>query len=758
MSSPSFASPWLLQTGPYPVDEVFRFGSLMMSGNGYLGFRGTFPSAGSKEYAACVVSDTYDCADGKWKELCTVPNGLFIEINDGSSSPMIVPTEGGFHALDFRYGETSGAMKSPDGKLEISFTRFASYAHLHLICQRVVLRAAENCSGRLRLGIDGDTWSLNGDHFRSRNYKRDGGRLTADLRTSEEGKPLVVASVSRADVEFSASESSSGIFDEARFTLQAGEALIVEQFMSVYSANDLSDPYRAAIEELTGVFERGYDEEFKAHKGHWDDLWERYDILLDGDEELQSLVRYNTYHNVISTPAHTDRLPIGARGLSCQAYQGAAFWDQEIFNLPMYIYTDPKVAERIISYRHATLPGAQEKAKRLGYEGAYYAWISGDSGEELCPDYFFIDVLSGRKIRNHFNDWQIHISPDITYALWEYYRASGDDEFLYSKGAEIAFSVAQFLYSRIHYSPARDRYEILRVLGPDEYHENADNNAFTNYQARFALATAVWIYRRMEQAARDELENLSADLGLSPERIDAWDEMQRKLYLPSPDPENLLIEQFDGFFQLEDILPEELAGRLQDEQEYWGWPNGIAYETQVSKQADVVQLFALHPFPNEVVAANYDYYEPRSQHRSSLSPGVHALVAAKSGNLEQAERYLRKSLKIDIANTHPPESGGTFIGGIHTAACGIAWQIVVKGFLGMELDLEELRFSPLLPTTVNAISLKLRIRGQELGLSLTSEDFRIESAPGSAEELSIRVSDQVSVLKPGEMLRFTPET
>lgn len=757
MKSTFFASPWVLQTGPYSDEEVFRYGSLMMSGNGYLGFRGTFPSAGKKEYAACVVSDTYDCADGKWKELCTVPNGLFLGLDDGSPTGAATPSKEGFHALDFRYGVTSGEYSSPGGALKIAFTRFASYPHLHIVCQRVEIRAVRECSLRLSTGIDGDIWSLNGDHFRSRSYRGRANIVTADLITREDGKALVVASTCRSDIALSTSESDSGIFRSGRLDLDTGESCILEQFMSVYTAGDTPDPHQAATDELSRIAEQGYAAEYEAHRRHWDGLWERYDIELGGDEELQSLLRYNTYHNVISTPAHSDRLPIGARGLSCQAYQGAAFWDQEIFNLPMYIYTDPGVARRILGYRHSTLPGALNKARRLGYEGAYYAWISGDSGEELCPDYFFIDVLSGRKIRNHFNDWQIHISPDITYALWEYYLASGDDEFLFTRGAEIALRVAQFLYSRIHYSPARDRYEILRVLGPDEYHENADNNAFTNYQARFALSAAVWIYRRMEKQAPEELARLREKIGLTHERIDAWETMQQKLYLPSPDPETLLIEQFDGFFQLEDILPAELAGRLQDEQEYWGWPNGIAYETQVSKQADVVQLFALHPFPNEVVAANYDYYEPRSQHRSSLSPGVHALVAAKSGNLEQAERYLRKSLRIDIANTHPPESGGTFIGGIHTAACGIAWQIIAKGFLGMELDLEELRFSPLLPSTVSSIALNLRIRGQRLRLSLTRTEFLIESAAGSAEELTVRVGDQLSLLNPGEMLRFTPD-
>ena len=188
---------------------------------------------------------------------------------------------------------------------------------------------------------------------------------------------------------------------------------------------------------------------------------------------------------MIATPAHTDHLPIGARGLSCQAYQGAAFWDQEVFNLPVFLYTDPEIARKILIYRYKTLNGARKKARDLGYQGAFYAWISGDSGEEICPSYFFKDVISGRRIRNHFNDWQIHISPDIAYTIWLYVTVTNDTEYLRDYGAEIVFEIARFLVSRSHFRKDRNGYDVIRVLGPDEYHENVDNNFFTNFPGAF---------------------------------------------------------------------------------------------------------------------------------------------------------------------------------------------------------------------------------------------------------------------------------
>src|SRR6056297_995659 len=306
---------------------------------------------------------------------------------------------------------------------------------------------------------------------------------------------------------------------------------------------------------------------------------------------LQLALRFNLYHNIIATPAHSERLPIGARGLSCQAYQGAAFWDQEIFNLPMFLFTETETAKNILKYRYHTLNGARKGAKDLGYDGAFYAWISGKSGKELCPSFFFKDVISGRKIRNHFNDWQIHVSPDISYTIWKYYLATKDIDFVVDYGSEILFEVARFLHSRVHYNQYKDKYEIIRVLGPDEYHENVDNNAFTNYQTRFALEYALRIREELEEEDPEYLKSLDERLGLDDEELQVWREIVDLLFLRDPREKDGLIEQFDGFFEHEDITPEQLKERLKDPGEYWGWPNGIAVETQVSKQADVAQIF-----------------------------------------------------------------------------------------------------------------------------------------------------------------------
>jgi len=772
---------WTIRETIFDPSQIVTSGSNFMTGNGYLGYRGTFPDWTAEHAAACIVSDTYDNADGRWTELCNAPNGLYTRCSyQGIPLSLFVPAgiddpprvSNYSLSLNFRYGRSSGSYRwtADDGRnFHLSFERFASYHNLHLVAQRV--RIISDMSGPLSIttGIDGQVWNLNGDHFSEAVPFAEESIIGLLATTSEKGTPIAVAQAlqisngSERDVlrtESSCRTEEDTIIDDSgtrqicktiELDIQAGEELVIEQMMTVFSGNDLQDPQQAAVRLARGTVESGYDREAERSARMWDSMWNRYDIQIDSSDDTQALLHYNLYHNIIATPAHTDHLPIGARGLSCQAYQGAAFWDQEIFNLPMYLYTNPEIAGRILTYRHKTLPGARRKAHRLGFEGAFYAWISGDTGDELCPDYFFKDVLTGRKIRNHFNDWQIHISMDIAYTIRQYFLATGDWEFIRKHGAEMLFEIANFIVSRAHFKKDKNRYEIIRVLGPDEYHENADNNVFTNYQAKWSLCSALEVFKRLKNGEPERIAALAEDMDLTDERIALWKEMSELMFIPAPDPKTGLIEQFVGYFSLEDILPEQLEKRLIDPDEYWGWPNGIAFETQVTKQADLLQLFCLHPdlYDSDIMKVNYEYYEPRAHHRSSLSPAVHSMVAARIGLAEQAYSYFLQSLTIDLYNTNPPASGGTFIGGIHTAACGIAWQMVVLGFAGVSVTGEGFSCDPRLPAQWSRVQFPFVYLGQEFLFTLTHDSIRIESIYSNTKTIQIRIKDEVYSIKPG---------
>ncbi len=755
---------WTINETRFDPSHIVTIGSNFMTGNGYLGYRGTFPEWTREDYVGCVVSDTYDNADGKWKELCTVPNALFTRFFVGDTPLSLYDKRAADFSLslDFRHGRTYGGYRwrsAEGGEYSLSFERFASYASLHLVPQKVTFTAHTGGRVEVQTGIDGEVWSLNGDHFSRCIPFAAEGVLGVECSTTENGLPVSVAQGFSlhgvAPLDEQIDEHGRSIIRSLTFELQPGESIVLEHMMSVYSGNDTGEPTRAAEEQARKTAEHGYAAEAARSDHVWDRLWDLYDIRVESDDNAQALLHYNFYHNIIATPAHTDHLPIGARGLSCQAYQGAAFWDQEIFNLPMYLYTNPEVARNLLVYRHRVIDGARRKAKNLGYYGAFYPWISGDTGDELCPDYFFSDVLTGRKLRNHFNNWQIHISPDIAYAVWHYYLATGDWEFIRSRGAEMLFEIAQFLISHAYYKKDQDRYDIVRVLGPDEYHENVDNNAFTNHQASYALNAALEVYDRLASEEPESLHTLRENIALEERHIELWRHMHAHLHLPSPEKPGDLIEQFRGYFQLEDTTPEALAERLKDPGEYWGWPNGVAVSTQVIKQADVVQLFCLHPdrFDRETIKANYEYYEPHTQHRSSLSPAVHSIVASRIEHHEQAYEYFHHSCTIDLYTTNPPSSGGTFIGGIHTAACGIAWQMVVFGFTGFRTTPEGMVFEPHLPKQWRRIAFPLVYRWNQFQVELERDGLTIVSKESNQEEVTVWYRGTPYTLAPGQTVK-----
>lgn len=722
---------WRLVESGWDADRAVAIGSNFSAGNGYLGYRGTAPEQGASDYTALVVTDTYDCADGHWTELATAPDPLFVSATiDGVAAAMATSVDVE-RFVDLADGRAGGryAPVVPAGGVTIAYERFASYDRLHVMAQRWTLRADRDVTVDIDAGIDADIWSLNGRHLPDIELVADGGALVASGTTVDSGVDIVVAArviVGGDGVGVrSAGPVVTGdrLVDRTTATVPAGACVTVESFAAVVTSNDTADARARALDLVTAAATDGYDTLSEASRSHWDAIWDASDVVIEGDVADQACLRFSIYHNRICTPAHTDHLPVGARGLSCQAYQGSAFWDQEIYNLPAYLFTEPEIARSILVYRHRTLDGARRKAARLGFDGAYYAWISGLTGDELCPDVFFTDVLTGRPIRNHFNVWQMHVSPDVVTALERYVEVTGDIDLLIDHGAEIAFEVARFLRSFVRYDDWRGVYRCIRLLGPDEWHENVDDNAFTNHQTAAALQFAIDTYDRLAADHPEALEALARRIGLRDDEVDRWRRVRDHLVLPEPGDDGL-IEQFAGFFDLEDVTPAELRDRLLHPQEYWGWPNGIAVRTQVSKQADIAMLLWLHRdrFDAETARANYRYYEPRCSHDSSLSHAAHGMVAVGFGDVERAHAHFRRTATVDLSNTQHAVVGGTFIGGIHTAACGGTQQLAVQGFGGLSFADGRLRIDPLLPPAWTAMRYPITWRGNRLRVHVVAGD------------------------------------
>jgi trehalose/maltose hydrolase-like predicted phosphorylase len=450
------------------------------------------------------------------------------------------------------------------------------------------------------------------------------------------------------------------------------------------------------------------------HLRAWRQRWRASEVVVEGDEDAQEALRFAIYHLTSAANPEDNRMSVGARGLTGDGYMGHVFWDTEVFMLPFYTLTWPAAARAMLAYRIRTLPQALAKAAAQGYQGALYAWESADTGEETTPRW--VTDARHRRVKIWSGLQEHHISADVAHAVWRYWQATGDDPFLLEGGGEIILQTSRFWASRA--VEERDgRYHIRHVMGPDEYHDDVDDNAYTNVMARVnlarGLAVANWFRTRHPEAWKT--------LEFSDTERRHWAEVA-ELLVTGWDRASGRFEQFEGYSRLEDV---DLAayGDARAPMDVVLGAAGVR-RTRISKQADVVMLMALldDHFDAGVQAVNFDYYLPRCGHGSSLSPSVHALVAARLGRLNQALAFFRQTTAIDLN----PLLGNS-AAGIHMAALGGLWQSATLGFAGLRVDAAGVRVDPHLPWRRLAFPCMWRGRSLHLDLRPGVVTFRVEA-------------------------------
>ncbi|MGZ6387794.1 MAG: glycoside hydrolase family 65 protein [Ktedonobacterales bacterium] len=454
----------------------------------------------------------------------------------------------------------------------------------------------------------------------------------------------------------------------------------------------------------------------QAHVHTWAERWAASDIVLEGDDEAQVALRFAMYHLISAADPTRNDVSIGARGLTGEGYLGHVFWDTDIFTLPFFIFTWPDAARALLRYRYHTLPAARAKAARMGYRGALYAWESADTGDEVTPPY--LERPDGIVLPVRSGGQEHHISADVAFAVWRYWQATGDDQFLLDVGAEILLETARFWASRSAVDAAGQRH-IYSVIGPDEYHDDVDDNAYTNEMARWNLKCAAETAALLAARWPARWADLSEHLGLSDAELASWTTCARLLASPLMTPDGV-IEQFAGYFGREDIMPTAQK------------PGGLPIDlllgsdrvagSQILKQADVLMLLALlgEQYSAREWEANFRYYAPRCAQGSSLSPAVHADIAARIGDLAAAEAYLRQAMRIDLSDTL-----GTSAQGVHMGALGGLWNTIVFGFLGLKFNQDSLRIDPHLLPSWHRLSIPVRWRDRRLVFDATQKPLII---------------------------------
>jgi trehalose/maltose hydrolase-like predicted phosphorylase len=522
----------------------------------------------------------------------------------------------------------------------------------------------------------------------------------------------------------------------------AAQVMQFERLVAVARADtSQDDPAPAAYVALARSRALGWRAVLAAHEAAWAARWIASDVLIEGDDESQQALRFAVYHLTSAANPNDERVSIGARGLTGDAYFGHVFWDTEIYLLPFYTAVWPEAARALLMYRFHTLPGARVKAAHFGFKGALYAWESADTGMETTPERVMgpdgapIEILTGQM--------EHHISADIAYAVWQYWRATGDEDFFLRAGAEILLETARFWASRAVVE-ADGRRHIRRVIGPDEYHENVDDNAFTNVMARWNLARALEAMDLLRARWPERAAALQEKLALDEEELADWRDAIERI-VTGLDPATGLYEQFAGFHGLEPLDLAAYAERTVPIDVVIGRER--TQRSQVVKQSDVVALIALLPeeFPGAMAQTNFRHYEPRCAHGSSLSAGFHALVAARLGDAKMAMHYLHETASTDL-DLDPNSAGGVRIAGL-----GALWQTVILGFAGLDLMGDTLAINPRLPPQWRSLSFRVRWRGRSVAIRITGEN--VEAMLTEGEVMEMRIAGATRKLTAGAMLQ-----
>ena len=591
---------WILVEEGFTLTREHELESLFAIGNGYAGSRGSLAEGSALSAPATFVAGVFDSEAGSvpglaptadWTRLSATIDGQPLRLDRGHNLQHR-------RILDMRQGILWREWRHRDGAGRITrlrALRLASLADRHLLVQCVTI-TPENYSGKVSIDAT----------------------LTGPVAQVTGSGTTVAMAVARRVMDPTGRWTPSPELVDGRQSLELGlgKTYRLDRIVALHTSRDSGEPHETArkhanraIEDVASVIDE--------HRDSWLARWDASDLRIEGDPAAQCALRFAIYHLLSAANPQDDRVSIGARGLSGTAYKGHVFWDTDIFMLPFFVLTYPEAARALVMYRYHTLAAARAKAARLGHRGALYAWELADSGEEATPP--FGVAPDGEVIRFLTGEQEQHVSADVAFGVWNYWQATGDDRFLVEAGAEILIETARFWASRVE-REEDGRYHIRGVIGPDEYHETVDDNAYTNGLAQWNLEIAAEIAKLVAERWPGQWRALLSRLGIEPEEPRRWQHVARDLYTGF-DEQTGLFEQFRGYFGLEEIDLAAFVPRTAPMDVLLG--RDRIQRSKIIKQPDVVMLVHLlwERMPPEVRKANFEYYEPRCGHGSSLSPG-----------------------------------------------------------------------------------------------------------------------------------------
>jgi kojibiose phosphorylase len=533
------------------------------------------------------------------------------------------------------------------------------------------------------------------------------------------------------------------------FELGPGETVTFTKTLSVCTS--LQCRVGALKEEtlrlLNEAVSKGFERNLSEHTSKWKGRWDHANITIRGDEACDKALRLNIYHLIIAGFKGNFPMSIGARALTGQGYRGHVFWDSDIFMLPFYIYTDPVVAKNMLLYRYYRLNAARKNARERGYNGVLFPWESASGGDDVTPRY--ARDIDGSVIKIDTIDFEHHVSADVAYAVFNYYRATQDTEFMTHHGAEIIFETARFWSSRATFDKKKKKYEIRDVIGPDEFHVHVNNDVYTNIMAAWNMGYAADLYDEIKEKDIEAFGRLRHKLRISDDEAADWRHISGHIYVPNTKRDGI-IEQFEGYFKKKDIVVRNYDNNFMPEA-----PSHFSYsdfnKTKFIKQPDTLLVFQLLPerFSDNEKKKSLRYYMKYTLHQSSLSHSSHAIVSSRLGNILRAYVLFLFSSQVDLKNLHNNTDGG-----MHMANAGGTWQAAVFGFAGVSFDKDGIAVNPSLPSHWKGIDFNLFWKKCFLKFSLENYKANITYYPinSGLENITLRVFGDRYTLEPFKTL------
>lgn len=512
--------------------------------------------------------------------------------------------------------------------------------------------------------------------------------------------------------------------------VKQGEVLTLTKFggYSVSTNHNEEELQRASEIVLNKVSQIGFTELLELHKKSWALIWNMADITIEGDVKAQQGIRFNIFQLNQTYLGRDSRLNIGPKGFTGEKYGGSTYWDTEAYCIPFYMATkNQEVARNLLAYRYNHLDKAIENAQKIGLR----------NGAALYP----MVTMNGEECHN---EWEItfeeiHRNGAISFAIYNYYRYTGDYSYIPEKGLEVLIGIARFWQQRASYSRDKNKYVILGVTGPNEYENNVNNNWYTNYLAQWCINYALESIEKVKKEYNEDYSRILEKVQFTEEELLEWKKVANNMYFPFSEEHNIYLQQ-DGFLDKELIPVSELSKSQRPINQKWSWDRIL--RSPYIKQADTLQGFYFFEdnFTEEELERHFNFYEPFTVHESSLSPCVHSIQAAKLNRMDQAYDFYLRTSRLDLDDyNHEVEEG------LHITSMAGTWMSIVEGFGGMRIKDNTLCFTPKIPKEWEGYSFKINFRNSlvKVNVGRNNTSFELEGN----KELQVLVNNKLITIE-----------